>query len=229
MDLSEIKKSSLSIEKDLMKKEIKRDELIKQIELKNEEMLEIQSTKDKTNRAGLFLKSKAHDTRKKSCESIDEMITKAIKMIYGADYSFNLKYKDTSGEINSKSSFNIIPSITSNQEGQMITTTIKDSRGGGLIEVMSVLLRLAFLNLSGYNGLVILDETWAAVSADNKMSALIDFFEGYIKSSKVQIVLITHRAEMFGKIADNILHVKKEDGLANVRSVSYQEYLEELK
>jgi hypothetical protein len=34
---------------------------------------------------------------------------------------------------------------------------------------------------------------------------------------------------MFGKIADNILHVKKEDGLANVRSVSYQEYLEELK
>ena len=60
----------------------------------------------------------------------------------------------------------------------MITTTIKDSRGGGLIEVMSVLLRLAFLNLSGYNGLVILDETWAAVSADNKMSALIDFFEG---------------------------------------------------
>jgi len=117
MDLFEIKKSSLGIEKDLMKKEIKRDELIKQIELKNEEMLEIQSTKDKTNRAGLFLKSKAHDTRKKSCESIDEMITKAIKMIYGADYSFNLKYKDTSGEINSKSSFNIIPSITSNQEG----------------------------------------------------------------------------------------------------------------
>lgn len=229
MDLSEIKKSSLSIEKDLMKKEIKRDELIKQIESKNEEMLEIQSTKDKTNRAGLFLKSKAHDTRKKSCESIDEMITKAIKMIYGEDYSFNLKYKDTSGEINSKSSFNIIPSITSNQEGQMITTTIKDSRGGGLIEVMSVLLRLAFLNLSGYNGLVILDETWAAVSADNKMSALIDFFEGYIKSSKAQIILITHRAEMFGKIADNILHVKKEDGLANVRSISYQEYLEELK
>ena len=229
MDLSEIKKSSLSIEKDLMKKEFKRDELIKQLESKNEEMLEIQSTKEKTNKAGLFLKSKAHDTRKKSCESIDEMITKAIKMIYGADYSFNLKYKDTSGEINSKSSFNIIPSITSNQEGQMITTTIKDSRGGGLIEVMSVLLRLAFLNLSGYNGLVILDETWAAVSADNKMSALIDFFEGYIKSSKAQIILITHRAEMFGKIADNILHVKKEDGLANVRSVSYQEYLEEIK
>jgi chromosome segregation ATPase len=61
------------------------------------------------------------------------------------------------------------------------------------------------------------------------MSALIDFFEGYIKSSKAQIILITHRAEMFGKIADNILHVKKEDGLANVRSISYQEYLEELK
>ena len=34
MDLSEIKKSSLSIEKDLMKKEFKRDELIKQIESK---------------------------------------------------------------------------------------------------------------------------------------------------------------------------------------------------
>jgi hypothetical protein len=61
------------------------------------------------------------------------------------------------------------------------------------------------------------------------MSALINFFEGYIKSSQVQIILITHRAEMFGKIADNILLVKKEDGLANIRSVSYTEYLEELK
>lgn len=229
MNLDEIKKSSNKIEKDLLKKEFTRDNLIEQIKDKNVELTNTQSTKDKTNRAALFLKSKAHDTRKKSCESIDEMITKAIKMIYGEDYSFNLKYKDTSGELNSKSSFNIIPSITSNQEGQMITTTIKDSRGGGLIEVMSVLLRLAFLNLSGYNGLVILDETWAAVSADNKMSALISFFEGYIKSSQVQIILITHRAEMFGKIADNILMVKKEDGLANIRSISYQEYLEEMK
>lgn len=229
MDLVQIKKNSEKIEKDLLKKEFTRDNLIKQIDTKNIELSNLSSTKDKTNKAALFLKSKAHDTRKKSCESIDEMITRGIKMIYGDDYSFNLKYKDTSGENNSKSSFNIIPSITSNQEGQLITTTIKDSRGGGLIEVMSVLLRLAFLNLSGYNGLIILDETWAAVSADNKMTALINFFEGYIKTSQIQIILITHRAEMFGKIADNILLVKKEDGLANIRSISYQEYLEEVK
>lgn len=229
MNIDDIKKNSLKVEKDLLKKEFTRDSIIKQIEDKNIELSKTQSTKDKTNKAALFLKTKAHDTRKKSCEIIDEMITKAIKMIYGEDYSFHLKYKDTSGEVNSKASFNIIPSITSIQEGQMITTSIKDSRGGGLIEVMSVLLRLAFLNLSGYNGLVILDETWAAVSADNKMSALISFFEGYIKSSQSQIILISHRAEMFGKIADNILIVKKEDGLANIKSVSYQEFMEEMK
>jgi hypothetical protein len=227
MDYSELIKQSNKNEKELIKREYARELLIKSIESKTKEFELLKINKEKNNQAALFLKSKAADTRKTSCEVIDGIATKAIQPIYGFDYAFSFQSNEKAIEKGLKSSFNLIPTISSKLGDSILSTPIKDSRGGGLSEVMSVLLRLAFLSLNGYNGIVILDESWAAVSADEKMDSLINFFNGYIKESGIQVLLITHRTEMFGKIADNILKVKKENGSANVYPATYEEVLEE--
>ena len=227
MDYSDLVKQFNKNEKELIKREYARELLIKSIKAKTEELELLKINKEKNNQAALFLKSKAADTRKTSCEVIDDIVTKAIQPIYGDDYSFSFQSNEKAIEKGLKSSFNLIPTISSKLGNSILSTSIKDSRGGGLSEVMSVLLRLAFLNLNGYNGLVVLDESWAAVSADEKMDSLINFFDGYVKESGIQVLLITHRTEMFGKIADNILKVKKENGSANVYPATYEEVLEE--
>lgn len=227
MEYLELVKQFNKNEKELIKREYARELLIKSIKSKTEEFELIKINKEKNNQAALFLKSKAADTRQTSCEVISGIATKAIQPIYGDDYAFSFQSNEKAIEKGLKSSFNLIPTISSKLGNSTLSTSIKDSRGGGLSEVMSVLLRLAFLSLSGYNGLVILDESWAAVSADEKMDSLINFFNGYIKESGIQVLLITHRTEMFGKIADNILKVKKENGSANVYPATYEEVLEE--
>jgi hypothetical protein len=227
MDYSDLIKQFNKNEKELIKQEYARELLTKSIESKTNEFELLKINKEKNNQAALFLKSKAADTRKTSCEVIDDIVTNAIQPIYGEDYGFSFQSNEKAIEKGLKSSFNLIPTISSQLGNSILSTSIKDSRGGGLSEVMSVLLRLAFLSLNGYNGLVILDESWAAVSADEKMDSLISFFDGYVKESGIQVLLITHRTEMFGKIADNILKVKKENGSAKVYPATYEEVLEE--
>ena len=207
------------------KKVFEKEQLENTLHSLTEELEIVKEKKNCSVKGSLLLKSLASDTRKQSLEIIEKMITEAIKPMYGEDYEFSFKYNEKSLEKGEKSGFNIQPSITSDINGQRITTSIKNSRGGGLLEVMSVLLRFAVLKLCNYNGIIVLDETWASLSADEKMVNLIDFIDFYIKETDIQVLFITHRAEMFGKNADNIIYVDKMNGVANIKKMSYDEIL----
>lgn len=229
MTLSELKKSLESCNSKLLIMKARRDKLLED-KTSKEERLEIEKDdKFHTNQASLLLKSQAADTRKSALEAIDDMTTQAIKPMFGDDYSFKFDYDSNALDKGLKSGFNITPKITSLINGQPISTSIKESRGGGLIEVMSVLLRFSFLKLIGYNGLIILDETWVSVSNDEKLKNLIKFLDSYIEESNIQVLLVTHRAELFGKISNNILKVYKEDGIGKCIPITYDELIDGMK
>lgn len=214
------------IDKDLAIKIFSRSKLIESIEEKENLIEEHKNNRNLYNQALVLIKTRASDTRKASIEVINEMITSLIKPMFGDDYIFHFSYNEKALESGIKSGFNIIPEITRKVNGKMFTSGIKDSVGGGLCEIISVWLRFAFLKLNNHRGLVILDENWTAVSFDNKMDQLIRNFDDYIKESQSQVLLITHRAEMFGKIADNIVRVVNIDGKANIEYSSYEQILD---
>ena len=225
MTSTELSNKLNSIDKIIAIKEFRKKALLEKL---NQELTLLESlseSKVHDERASSLLKSSAAETRKNSLIVIDDMITNLLKPMYGNDYSFNFHINEKALEQGIKAGFNITPKITSEIRGEKLTTSIKDSRGGGLAEVVSVWLRLAFLRLTGFNGLIILDEQWASVSFDQKMTELIKFFDAYIKESGIQVLLITHRAEMFGKIADNIIKVERNNGMAQVTNVSYDDLL----
>jgi hypothetical protein len=225
MTLDELKNEIDIYSKIIDKKVFEKEQLEKNLQLYSEEIESLKEKKNNSTKGSLLLKSLANDTRKQSLEIIENMITQAIKPMYGDDYEFSFRYNEKSLEKGEKSGFNIQPSITSEINGHKITTSIKNSRGGGLLEVMSVLLRFAVLKLCNYNGVIVLDETWASLSADDKMVNLIDFIDVFIKETDIQVLFITHRAEMFGKNADNIIYVDKSSGIANIKNMSYDDIL----
>lgn len=214
------------IDKDLAIKIFSREKLIESIEEKENLIEEHKNNRNLYNQALVLIKTRASDTRKASIEVINEMITSLIKPMFGDDYTFHFSYNEKALESGIKSGFNIIPEITRKVNGKMFTSGIKDSVGGGLCEIISVWLRFAFLKLNNHRGLVILDENWTAVSFDNKMDQLIRHFDDFIDESQSQVLLITHRAEMFGKIADNIVRVVNIDGKANIEYPSYEQILD---
>lgn len=218
-----------SVNKKIQRKIFERDSLIEKLEEKKNKLETLIEKKENTNKASIFLKSRALETRKESLDTISSMCTQAIQSVYGPDYELIFDYNENLLSKGSKSGFNITPKIISGLNDDKLITPIKDSRGGGLMEVLSVLLRFAILRFYDSNSTVILDETWASVSADEKMFKLITFINDYVKETGIQVLFITHRAEMFGKDADNIIAVKKIDGVANVSKISYDDVLNQIK
>jgi hypothetical protein len=226
MTLSELEQNYKKIEKIITHDKIMRDTALGILESKKLKLDQDVIAKDNNQFAALFLKARAAETRETAITIINEMVTVLIKKMYGDDYGFAFQLNFKALEKGEKVGFNITATITSKMGDDIITTTSIDSRGGGLYETISVLLRWAFLKYHSYNGAILLDETWVSVSADSKMDNLINFINPYIKDTESQVILITHRAEMFGKEASSIHVVSKQDGISQTDTVDYDDVIE---
>ena len=227
MDYLEVEKELKRLERYYIGQESERNTLLSILNEQEERLKEFENKKNNTKKAQIFLRQRAADTRLKALASIEEILTSAIQQIYGEDYKFTFELK----EVNSKDDdftglFTILPCIEKTIDGKRVTRTIKGSNGGGLQEIISVLLRIAFGTYNGYKGIYMFDEALAAVSKDAVMAKLLSFLKSYIKELDLQVLFITHNADKISQISDINYLVDKENGIANIRSVSNEEILE---
>ncbi len=226
MNLSDLKTKYNALDRELeflsKQRKIDTDRLSKL----EQEMNDAKNKKSNTQKAEILLMSKATEIRDSAIDTIESIVTTGIKFIYGDDYRVQFDKHEEQREDGNKSGFKIGFQIVSETENGELITGIND-RGGGLAEVTSSLVRFAFLKMKNHDGFILLDESWSAVSADSKMQNLIEFIAHYVKENDLQLILNTHRAEMFGKIADNILRVQKLNGVAKVSKVTYETIQEE--
>lgn len=226
MNLNDLKDSYNQLDRNLefLSKQRKTDsDRLAKLEI---EMNNAKTKKANTQKAEILLMSKATEIRDSAIDTIESIVTTGIKFIYGDDYRVQFDKHEEQREDGNKSGFKIGFQIVSDTENGELVTGIND-RGGGLAEVTSSLVRFAFLKMKNHDGFILLDESWSAVSADLKMQNLIEFIAHYVKENDLQLILNTHRAEMFGKIADNILRVQKNNGVAKVSKVTYETIQEE--
>ena len=222
MQLDELKNKVKVLEKKITSLQLSKEKDEKDLKTEMQNLESYKLLKTKSDKAMLLCKSHAANTRQNVIHTIESMITQALQSIYDPTYEFSFKLNEKAIEKGERGAWNITPSVSSGSGSNKIITTI-NSRGGGLSEVISVLIRLAFLKFYNYKGTVFLDETWASVSADDKMDKLIEFMKYYIEETDIQVVLITHRAEMFGKIANKINLVTKDsvESVSTVTEINY--------
>ena len=227
MDLSEIKKQCNKIERHLIALEAERDTLLALLEEQQLKLFELETKKDHNKKGQIFLRLKAADTRIQALASIEEIVTAALREIYGEDYIFTLEMKEVSSKEGENTGlFTILPCIEKVIDGKRVKRPIKGSNGGGVLEIISVLLRFAFGTYNNYNGIYILDEALSAVSKDGVMEKLLIFLDRYITELGLQVILITHSAEKFSQISTQNYLVYKEDGIAKMKLVSRDDILE---
>jgi DNA repair exonuclease SbcCD ATPase subunit len=226
MNRSELEKKYKALENEINQLKFTRDALIKTIEEKKKQLEADISEKANLQKASIFYKTKAQGTREGCISFINKNISPLIKRMFGDDYDFGFFYNEKAQEKGEKVGFNLMPTITNTVNGKRVTTYSMDSRGGGILETISVFLRWVFIQMDGYRGPLILDESWSAVSSDDKMEMLIDFIKEYVEITDSQLIFVTHRAENFGKIANVIYLVQKENGVAKSSQISYEEIVE---
>ncbi len=227
MDLLEIKKECNKIERNLIALEIERDALLALLEEQELKLLELETKKDHNKKGQIFLRMKAADTRVQALASIEEIVTAALKEMYSEDYVFSLELKEVSSKEGENTGlFTILPCVEKLHEGKRSKRPLKGSNGGGLLEIVSVLLRFAFGTFNNYGGIYVLDEAFSAVSKDGIMGQLLIFLDRYIAELGLQVMLITHSAESFSQISAQNYLVYKEDGIAKVKPATRDDILE---
>lgn len=225
--LDDFKKKIRRKEIELSKLEADRNSMLEALEAKKQSLEESKQERQANFDASIYLKKQAKETREQSLDLIEDITTKAIKPMYGDDYKFVFKDNNADLENGVVSTLKMIPSICSKFQDDILVNSIMDGRGGGVAETVSVILRLGILKLFNYNGVAILDETWASLSADEKLENCIKWFVEFIKQTDSQIILVTHRAEFFTKVSDSIhLCEKTEDNQAMVTKVTHEHIMD---
>ena len=227
MEFSEIKKQCNKIERHLIALEAERDTLLALLKEQEAKLLDLETQKDHNKKGQIFLRLKAADTRIAALATIEEIVTAALQEIYGEDYIFTMEMKEVSTKEGENTGlFTILPCIEKMVNGKLVKRPIKGSNGGGVLEIISVLLRFAFGTYNNYGGIYVLDEALSAVSKDGVMEKLLIFLDRYIKELGLQVILITHSAEKFSQISTLNYLVYKELGIARLRLVSRDDIID---
>jgi len=224
IEIATIKKEFKEIKNDLLIRKTQKqslEERINEIDLKIEEIQEV--SKD-TNSAYFFLKQRAADTRSQAISTIESVVSDGLSYMFQEKYIFRFKPNEKSNS--ETAAFNLNPKIIKEIDGKMVESDPFNSNGGGLIEIISILLRFSFIVYRKYNGIVLLDEALASVSADKMMDRLVAFLKSYIEKLGLQCMFISHRADRFAQISNKNFLVTRENGLAIVKEMTSEQLLD---
>ena len=215
----DLKRKNMLRKNDLLEKRGVRNTIIKNIDdAKNK--LKSYNEKTRLNNNSIDLLKRISSERRVSIvTTIEDITTKFVQQVFGADHKFAFAEDGANFD-------KLSPLIISPYEGENFASTLKKGSGGGLQQVSGFGIRLAALELENASQPLVMDEQFSMVSSDYKIDYLNQALVEYQRNSKRQIIFISHKADIFGKEADKIIKLEKIDGIAKVNEVTYQEIIE---
>lgn len=144
---------------------------------------------------------------------IEETVTAALVTVFGYGYTFRVNLRTVGGQPAAEWQ------VISQYGDYEVTASPEESRGGGIVDVISIALRLALLELvrPKPGGPVIFDEAAKMVSREY-LPNLAYFLKQYAVRTGRQIVLITH-AEQLAEAADKSYIVALKNGESEVKAI----------
>lgn len=106
--------------------------------------------------------------------------------------------------------------IVTTRGEQPITATVEDAHGGGIVDIVSLCLRVALLELSRPKpgGPFLLDEPGKMISAEY-LPNVAEFLKQYLRKTGRQGIMITHH-EALADVADVSYRVSQANGVSEV-------------
>lgn len=171
------------------------EENLKKINNKSEDLILVDT----------LLKETADFSRLQSSKEIESIVTSCLDLVFNSKMEFKIELSQLRGK-NSAEFF-----IIEMDEDKKYTYKIEDTRGGGVIDILSLALRIAFI-LKIYppvKGPIVLDEPAKHVS-DDYIFNIADFIKKISEEFDKQIIIISHN-EHLSSIGDNSYKIYKEN------------------
>lgn len=157
------------------------------------------------------LLSKVSDfAREQLKQRVEETVTAALQTVFGDQYEFKIILRQIGGQPAAEWQ------VSSRYGETTIESSPEDANGGGVVDVISLALRLAVLELvrPAIGGPLVMDEPGKHVSAEYAPH-VADFLRAYATRTGRQGFLVTHNRSL-AEAADVAVHVAKSGDLSEV-------------
>lgn len=159
-----------------------------------------------------LLNSLGEERQQQAQQTIEDLVTQGLQSIFDPTLSFHI-VTTVKGKATTVEFF-----VRTTLDSGVIETPVIDARGGGLVAVISFLLRLTVLLLQRGRGdhLLVLDESFAMVSEDY-LDNVGSFLKQLVERTGVQIIMVTHQQTLV-EYADVVYRFSLENGGTKVRT-----------
>lgn len=211
MDLKELDIKLNKLNNKILSDEGKIEILSDQLEKTEKVLKDKEKYIDVLTKVALLFQKTSEFAREQSKRQIEDTVTKCLQFIFETDIEFIIELSE-SRSVPIAEFF-----VQSNYpEGYSVKTKPEIARGGGVVDIISLALRIAFLqqNQPKFSGPLILDEPGKHVSNDY----IFNLGEFLKKSSNLfdrQIIMVTHNPHL-SQICDKAFQVINKKGVSQV-------------
>ena len=187
----------------------KRDQLLQQ-----RSQLELQLQKavdnlDLLEKVRLLLQKTSEFAREQSRRQIESIVTNCLQYIFDSGIDFRIEINEVRGR--PEAEFFVFSSMN----GEAVKTRPQEARGGGVVDIISLAIRVAMLQCSNLDikGPIILDEPAKHVSEDY-INRVGEFLKQVSERFDRQVIIVTHDRHL-SEIADKCYRIEMSDGISN--------------
>lgn len=191
-----------------------RSALLQEIEAKKRRLEEVRDEAECLEKVRLLLMEAAKHAREQGRQQVEYLVTQALQFIFGGDLEFKVVVEEKRERPEAEFY------VCSTYGGDLrVETAPQDARGGGVVDVISLALRLALLHAftPRIGGPVILDEPGKHLSEEFSPQ-LARFLKSYSQSLGRQIIMVSHNQHLADS-ADVAYLVEMHQGISSVRRI----------
>lgn len=213
-DLQELDNYLISSKEFLSRELGKRDKIIEQLQSNKETILNIEQDIDLLTKVSLLFQKTSEFAREQAKRQVESLVTKCLQFVFESDIEFLIEIEEQRGKSNAE--FYVINQI----ENMVIKTKPELSRGGGVVDIVSLALRIAFLQTHKpkIEGPLILDEPAKHVS-DEYIFNVADFLKQTSELFNRQIIMVTHNHHL-SAIGSNAYRVDLKGSESTVAKIT---------
>lgn len=171
----------------LSREQGKSDKLKEQLESNKNNLTKINVELELLSKVSILFQKTSEFAREQAKAQIESLVTKCLQFVFDSDIEFLIEIEELRGKPNAE--FYVINEV----ENTIIKTKPELSRGGGVVDIVSLALRIAFLQIHKpkIEGPLILDEPAKHVSEEFVFN-VADFLKQTSELFNRQIIMVTH-------------------------------------
>jgi DNA repair exonuclease SbcCD ATPase subunit len=198
----------------LSREQGKSDKLKEQLESNNSKVIKINLELDLLSKVSILFQKTSEFAREQAKSQIESLVTKCLQFVFDSDIKFLIEIEELRGKANAE--FYVVNEV----DDILIKTKPELSRGGGVVDIVSLALRISFLQIHKpkIQGPLILDEPAKHVSEEFVFN-VADFLKQTSELFNRQIIMVTHNNHL-AAIGTNAYKVELKGSISSVVEVT---------